>query len=318
MSKKGDSYEELVAEVISSFSHTYKVERQKSIVGPDGIRDRDVVIEGDINGKPYSILIECKDFSNRPVGISYIDALDSKTKDIGADKAFICSDSGFTANAISKAKRVGIGVISILKQGDARTSIQIQEEIYIRKVKILKINVSFPKREIPQLPPLEDVSYEGVPIVSWVYDRLMRTIGCNFTESVRFTDKIKFKKNGHFQYTSNFFDASEMIITSEVDVKWYSHLVIIDALSGIYDYIRRRATLTPGKNKYLIKGLDPSGGKLVDFVPPDNLVSGLQQGELDVNFCEIEGLDINKYPQIAKINDLISPEDLEPLISSTG
>ena len=74
---------------------------------PDGRRDRDVVIEGTAEGKRRHVLIECKDFnpnSTGPVGIGYVDALESKHRDLGMDVSFICSNAGFTTCAIRKVK----------------------------------------------------------------------------------------------------------------------------------------------------------------------------------------------------------------------
>jgi len=51
------------------------------------------------------VVIECKDW-NRPIGIAFIDALDSKRRDLGASIAMICSNSGFTSDALRKAARV--------------------------------------------------------------------------------------------------------------------------------------------------------------------------------------------------------------------
>src|SRR5688572_24930853 len=57
------------------------------------------------SGTPRLILIECKDWK-RPVGIGAIDALESKRRDLQVSVAMICSNSGFTEDALRKAARV--------------------------------------------------------------------------------------------------------------------------------------------------------------------------------------------------------------------
>jgi hypothetical protein len=52
------------------------------------------------------ILIECKDWRN-PVGIGAIGELDSKRRDLHADRTIIYSNSGFTTGALRKAARIG-------------------------------------------------------------------------------------------------------------------------------------------------------------------------------------------------------------------
>src|SRR5215475_1322251 len=100
---RGKAYQQLVAEVANAFDPGAKVTEGEWIVGPDGRLDMDVAIRGKINGKDILIVIECKDFnpkSTGKVGREFVDALDSKRHDLGASIAMICSNSGFTADAL--------------------------------------------------------------------------------------------------------------------------------------------------------------------------------------------------------------------------
>ena len=67
--------------------------------GPDGRRDPDVVVREKGAGAAPLAVIECKDW-NRPIGIAFIDALDSKRRDVGASVAMISSNSGFMSDAL--------------------------------------------------------------------------------------------------------------------------------------------------------------------------------------------------------------------------
>lgn len=110
MAKKGSPYEKFVASVIEAMDQTVHVEHSKWVEGPDGKRDMDVHVIGSVNGKDFSILIECKDYdlsTTGKVGIEYVDAIDSKRQDLKIDLAMICSNSGFTEGALRKAKRLG-------------------------------------------------------------------------------------------------------------------------------------------------------------------------------------------------------------------
>lgn len=63
------------------------------VVGPDGRRELDVLIEGTVDGVPKKVLVECKDFNPKttgPVGIGFVDALESEHRDLGVDASFIC------------------------------------------------------------------------------------------------------------------------------------------------------------------------------------------------------------------------------------
>ena len=120
MRKKGTDYEIVVSEIAQGFNPKANVEQGKWVTGPDGRRDMDVTITGTINEEQKKILIECKDYnpnSTGKVGIEIVDALESKARDLSMDYSLICSNAGFTENAIRKASRVGIGLISVIKKG---------------------------------------------------------------------------------------------------------------------------------------------------------------------------------------------------------
>jgi hypothetical protein len=122
-----------------AFDSNADVQAGRWVEGPDGRLDMDVSIEGQVNGCPIRVVIECKDFDlhkTGKVGRPFVDALDSKRHDLGVDAAFICSNSGFTEDALSKARRKGIGMISVLAEGDARVKAIIEKEIYFRKIAI--------------------------------------------------------------------------------------------------------------------------------------------------------------------------------------
>lgn len=107
--KLGTGYEQVVAEVVGSMDPATTVVQGTWEMDPDGERDRDVVVSGTVDGVKHSVLIECKDYT-RPVGIGVVDALESKRHDLAVDAALLCSNTGFTRQAISKAGRVGIGL----------------------------------------------------------------------------------------------------------------------------------------------------------------------------------------------------------------
>ena len=70
-------------------------------------------------------MVECKDHA-RPIGIGYIDAFESKIRDLKPDRASMFGNSGFTRDALKKAKRVGIEMASAMK-------VMPREQFAIRK-----------------------------------------------------------------------------------------------------------------------------------------------------------------------------------------
>jgi hypothetical protein len=107
MAKLGKLYEKAVAAVMAACAPKAQVSQGRWISGPDGRRELDVLIENP--GPPLlKVLVECKDFDPRttgPVGIGYVDAIDSKRRDLSATHAIICSHAGF-------AKPLALGLAS--------------------------------------------------------------------------------------------------------------------------------------------------------------------------------------------------------------
>ena len=142
--KRGKPFERVVKEVLSTLDPRSVVRQGQWVTGPDGRRELDVLIEGSVEGVRRRVLVECKDFNPNttgPVGIRFVDALESKRRDLAADVSFICSNAGFTTDAIRKAKRVGIGLIAVLRERDHRIRFQVREEIYIRRVTVQTLTI---------------------------------------------------------------------------------------------------------------------------------------------------------------------------------
>jgi hypothetical protein len=87
-------------------------------------------------------VIECKDFdpvTTGKVGRPYVDALDSKRQDLDASTTKISSNSGFTTDALRKAKRKGIRMVSVLKRGDNLVRAKVEQKIYTRRVQFVAL-----------------------------------------------------------------------------------------------------------------------------------------------------------------------------------
>ncbi len=173
MGKLGRAFERVVKDVFSAMDQKSVVRHGQWVTGPDGRRELDVLVEGTVEGIPRRVLVECKDFNSRttgPVGIGFIDALESKRRDLAADVSFICSNAGFTADAVRKAKRVGIGLIGVLRERDQRIRFQVKEEIYIRRVKVETLTISLQTDPPATLDgvPFEAITLRGEPVGNWV------------------------------------------------------------------------------------------------------------------------------------------------------
>jgi len=312
----GRAYQELVASIVKAFDPGAQVEVGEWIEGPDGRLDMDVSIRGNFDGRPRLAVIECKDFDVRKtgkVGRPFVDALDSKRSDLHADFALICSNSGFTSDALRKAKRKQIGMISVLRKGDKRVKVRIKEEIYFRIVKLGQQTFSYTGRNLRPKVRLErnDVKYVGRPVDAWLSQRAAFIACSQPTGSGQVNAKFRFAVSAIFDVQGIPTVLDSISVSCSTTSQWFAQTIELDAKKGIYDYLRRRVALVRGANEYLIKGVNFDEGTPIDFTPPKaERGVGLMPGEIDDNMVMVHGTTFSSESEIPDLSPLIVPIDL--------
>lgn len=317
--KKGKEFEEVVGEVAQIMDPTSKVSIGKWVEGPDGRREVDVKIIGSYEGDERKILIECKDFdpkSTGAVGIGYVDALHSKTNDLGFDFSSICSNAGFTEGALLKARRVGIGLISVMKKNDKRIKYEVVEEIFTRKLKVEKLSLSLNGFSEISLDGVkyEDVLFDNLPVGNWVATRIMLMIGVNPIVSGSYKGTYEFLEPLEFIISSGPVMVNKLNFHLELSGGWYSHQVTLDATSGLYDWLRHKFRLAPIPGELLIKGLNLCAGTPIKSLSDQeiNEFNKISKGEVDLKICLLEGIgEPEPAPNLAPH---VKPSDLDPII----
>jgi Restriction endonuclease len=283
--------------------------------GPDGRRELDVVVTGLVDGRLLSLIVECKDFNPKttgPVGIAYIDALVSKKADLRADVAIVCSNAGFTSDAIRKAKRVGIGLIAVLRKGDSRIRFQAVDEIYIRRVTIdsLRFEVhTQPPLALKDLPE-DDICYNGLPIAHWIAKRAALFIGSNPIVRGHWEATFALKSPTMITIRGQEVEATRIDMFLSISGGWFVQQVAIDASAGFYDWIRRRVRLLNGLGQLGMGAIDFNSGEPIDR-PPDSELEWprpARKHEAWMDFLMIKGLQ-PKEPA-PDLERLILPQDL--------
>jgi hypothetical protein len=316
--KLGIGYEQVVAEIIQAVDPRATAQHGEWVMGPDGRRDLDVQVTGCINGIQRKILIECKDYNRRttgPVGIAIVDALESKRRDVGVDQAFLCSNAGFTRDAARKANRVGIGLIGVMRHGDARVRFSIMEDVYIRHLEIKRMTISlFNDGTLLRLEgALPDcILYKGIPLGNWIQQRISIILAANPVVNARFraphrlTEKVDFEGPNGIIMTADRFDF-------EVDVSgcWYVQTTEIDATAALFNWFRHRIHLTPIGGKFTFKHLDLHGGEPI-LRPPEHVhLRDVHPGETWILFLIVKGLGENLI--VPPIEQHIEASCLDPL-----
>jgi hypothetical protein len=314
-------YRDVVAEVIHAFEPKAHITVGGAVLGPDGARIVDIQVAS-IRGSatPRIAAVDVIDRPDRrPVEIEAIDSAESKRRDLGVDTMLVCSDTGFSPDAISKARRTGVGLISALRQGDGRIDAVIEEEIYLRRIKVTPVQIRYDGPKVqPGVrrdsdPPIKehDLKYRGASVDAWLESRFLRGIG-GVTVNGPVTFYYRLKKPTNFDLPGRRqMRVTTISISTNVTIQWLSQVVQLDAANAIYDYVRGRVRLGPGENKYVIKGINWEKAIPIDEAPPlaDLGNTGLTRGEVAVALMYLEGAPVGAKGS-SDIDALIEPDDL--------
>ncbi len=319
-------YRELVVQVIHAFEPHASISVAGAVLGPDGARTVDIQVwpvSGGVRGPTVIDVIDRPDA--KPVGIDAIDIADSKRRDVRAKAMLLCSNTGFDALAIQKAKRANIGLISVLKHGDKRIRGRIVEEIYLRRVNVSPFTVDYEGASTDDLETLRqymtathNVTYMGGSVASWLQQRALMIISNNPEVEQPLIARFDLKKPTEFLVQGHQVNLRALSIRFHPRVQWLSQIVTLDAKNGIYDYVRGRVRLAAGSNSYVIEGVNFDTAKPMASPPPVSGIGvGLHPGEVDITLLMIEGLDLPQGTQIPKLEELVKPDDLSMTITGS-
>lgn len=258
MTKLGDDYQELVGAVEKALDPGATVRVGVWVIGPDGRRDLDVEVRGTIEGRPQFIQIECKDWA-KPVGISVVDALDSKRRDFGADRAIIYSNSGFTEPAMKKAARLDIGMASVLKAGDQRIKIVVHKELVAKRLSVDHVRVVlYPPSDsgasLPDSWALAKLAYDELPVQNWLAQHTCKLL-TEHEPNGALLFACTFRLRPAWTYANELIEVAAMRVFLQCSRSWVSQMVREDVTLGVYDHVRK-AVMIPSKQGYYLRCID--------------------------------------------------------------
>lgn len=115
MRNTGKDYEKIVSAIHKQFSENASITDNDQIKGKSGrLREIDIAIRSQVVGYDVLIIVQAKDYK-RKVDIEKVDSLIGTLLDVGAAKAVLVSDSGFTKGAIDRAREDGrVELVSVI------------------------------------------------------------------------------------------------------------------------------------------------------------------------------------------------------------
>jgi hypothetical protein len=319
--KAGRGYEQAVADVVQAMDPGVTVTQGAWVTGPDGRRELDVAVTGEVDGVKRHVLIECKDYGPRPngrgpVGIELVDALESKGHDLGFDGCVLCCNAGFTEGAVRKAARVGIRLVAVVMEGDQRVRIEVPEVAYVRQLAINTLQLELWRggsRIAPDWGVFEAPKYHGMPVGNWVVRRAIEFLTKNPVV------------NGEYLVTQELVEpiqidlpaASELVdridLLMDISGAWFEHDVTLKASAALYDWLRHRMTPAPG-SEFGLRGLEFYGGTVVTR-PPDHILTPAEfrTGEVELSWTMIKNFDEPPQP-VPDLDQYVKPDDLDLVI----
>ena len=258
MVKLGDEYQALVGIVQKALDPEAIVNVGTWITGPDGKRDLDVEVRGTVDGISCFILIECKDW-NDPVGIAVVDALESKRRDLNADKAIIYSNSGFTKPALRKASRVGICMASALNAGNKIIRFEIHKALIAKTLSVdrIKCELFSPSPDQLDLPNswnLKELIYDNLPVQNWLSP--ITTIFLQENEpNGRWQLICTFRDSLKWEYAGKKLRIAAIRLWLDCSLSWVTQNVRQDVTLGLYDHIRNTVVI-PANQVYMLGAID--------------------------------------------------------------
>lgn len=164
--------------------------------------------------------------------------------------SLICSNAGFTSDAISKAKCVNIGLISVMRMGDRRLRFEVVEEIYTRRVRILSTSLTLTGNSPIKLSgvPFDDVRYEGAPVANWVNQWIIQLVGSNPVVRGTYKATHALRTPLRFEWSGGGAEVSNLGFYFTIEGAWYAQQVEIDSTAPYTIGLGGGHALYPGED----------------------------------------------------------------------
>jgi len=319
MAKLGRQFEDLVADVAREFEPAAKVTVSEWVSGPDGLREIDVLIAGNVEGRPTRVQIECKDYNpaKRPIGIGAVDAVESKHRDLGVDLSLICSNAGFSTDAIRKARRSGIGLVGVMKKADKRIRYAVVDEVYIRRINLTPWTADIDVKFVGPSPKITDfdaLTFEGLSLKSWLQHRVFLFVANNPVVSGSHQLSFRFGRAVPCQYGGEVTFVVALVIRFKLSGVWVAQKVQIDATSGLYDWISRRVRMGSKPTAVSYNNVQfGKGGTIINCRPDIKTwgdYSNIAPGEMGMELLDLGHFTVpSEYPNL---DPLVVAEDADP------
>ena len=251
---------------MAALDHGSAVTTEQWITGPDGARDMDVEVRGTLNGVPHFILVECKDHA-RPIGIGFVDAFESKIRDLTPDRAIMFSNSGFTRDALKKANRVELEMASAMKAKDQAVKIEVHRELIARRL-TLTFGTTFLvpfdgcPHEIEENWKIQDLLFDGLPVMHWISGK-MKLVASKHEAANKIRFLCTFRNEPRWLYHGQALSVGGLKFDFDIKKDWVAQTAKVDVSLGYYDHLKKRVVV-PDQQWYALGFIVKDGWEETD------------------------------------------------------
>ena len=287
MSRQGSEYERFVYDKFCVFFPGATVTLNDKILGNQSnlMREIDISIKFNIEGKKVLYIVQCKDRGTRPADIVILGEFSSAIKDVGAAKGFLICTSGFAKSNYKYASSIGVELLTVedITSNRWRANVQIPL-IYVKKILNYTlhgdviINAQFARKHKrnPQVS------------VKFSIDDLM-----TFSERANYTT-IK-------EYVQQWMNRAGAFLGDAVDIDLQNPGLQLK-ISGVWLRCKELQINLATTKKYYLKYLTPDQYSQIrdhrrNITVPLNIKVG-GPGQLDDSFIEVPGSDLPVTPVI--------------------
>jgi hypothetical protein len=221
------------------------------------------------------------------------------------------SNSGFSKDALAKARRVGIVAASALIADDKRIRLLLNRLMVaplrsVRRASMKIYPVVHHEGRVPDGFEWRHLTYQKLPVVNWASQESVRILR-EVDRSGVVVGHYAFRQPSAFEIDDVSFDLKGLSLQLECTHRLVAQTAKVDVTAGFFDHVRRQVIIPPDQG-YMLGPLDNE--KWEPYEAPLPTVE-LSPGTFDLSMILYEPLVGDKAAGTPPIEGLISERELK-------
>jgi hypothetical protein len=228
-----------------------------------------------------------------------------------SSRRIVYSNSGFTAPALRKAARVGIGAASALKAGDGKVKVAIERLVVAKRLSIDSMRYKLygvPGDNLDQLPEgwnIGGLLFDNKPVINWI-SGLSRPLLEQNENAPSITYRCTFRQSSQWSYEGRPLAVGAIELFFSCSKKWLSQVVGVDVTLGVFDHLRGTVTV-PNQQAYILGQIDRDAWVETDETWED---TELKPNTFELRFTLWNPIPTGPNSETPKLEELITEREV--------